>query len=689
MEILLQGTKGVSPDAVLSIRAGATRRQVSVSQVGDKPFKFPCTVRECGAIKVQVLSVEATARAVLTEGEQQTVTLQMGKTAKAEAAPAEDAEVALLVRSASGDQALSKESLAAKKQALAGSAEEYLARHGVQSFLHGLLLGVIKDRPEDPYSYVAQQFSAKAKEVEASVEDMRQTARDALLQGARSGKLLEVLRDGGSPKNRKGQDSPSSEGVESLRKQAAALLWQSAQSGKLFEVLEEAKGSPLEEPPQAPPEKQAAPEPPEAPAELGQQLAALEEPPRAPQEVDPVAPAEGAPELKAEHSDLRLAAREALMQGVQSGKLEQVLATKLQKGSAPSALNELEALREQARQALLEGAQSGQLLEILKDKERKDKSKEVDETEALRQEARAALLEGVQSGRLVELLSKKEPEKEPEDVELLRQQARVALLEGAQSGKLFEVLNQKDTDPDDLEVIRRQARDALLMCAQSGKLAEVLGQRGAQVDELEALRKQAREALMQGAQSGKLQDVLTEKLELKSASKSNSKSEGGEAPADEEEANQLRQEALTALLAGVESGKLKEALAASRNDTEEIELLRQQAREALLAGAQSGKLQQALGDDSEDVDMLRQKAREALLAGAQSGKLFEVLQQPSEMEVTQKPEVPLDRSKVLETHIELQVMQDEKRQLTTEKTCLEQLVTNLESKNEKLKQKSA
>ncbi|CAJ1335839.1 unnamed protein product [Effrenium voratum] len=236
----------------------------------------------------------------------------------------------------------------------------------------------------------------------------------------------------------------SSEGVESLRKQAAALLWQSAQSGKLFEVLEEAKGSPLEEPPQAPPEKQAAPEPPEAPAELGQQLAALEEPPRAPQEVDPVAPAEGAPELKAEHSDLRLAAREALMQGVQSGKLEQVLATKLQKGSAPSALNELEALREQARQALLEGAQSGQLLEILKDKERKDKSKEVDETEALRQEARAALLEGVQSGRLVELLSKKEPEKEPEDVELLRQQARVALLEGAQSGKLFEVLNQKE-----------------------------------------------------------------------------------------------------------------------------------------------------------------------------------------------------------------------------------------------------
>ncbi|CAE7259123.1 PAPS1 [Symbiodinium sp. CCMP2592] len=42
---------------------------------------------------------------------------------------------------------------------------------------------------------VADRFSSASVSKAATVEEMRQTARDALLQGAKSGKLLEVLRE--------------------------------------------------------------------------------------------------------------------------------------------------------------------------------------------------------------------------------------------------------------------------------------------------------------------------------------------------------------------------------------------------------------------------------------------------------------------------------------------------------------
>ncbi|CAK9062144.1 Protein kinase domain-containing protein [Durusdinium trenchii] len=203
MEILLKDTKGVSPETIISIRAGATRRQVPVSLVGDKPFRFPCALRDCGAIKVDLLTVAASARAVLTgSGEEQTVNLAIGSQTVPKQAdqPAEDAEVTLLLRHATGQLSLSKEEETAKTTAIRNSAEEYLTQHGVHTFLQGLLSGVIKDRRERR-AKVAQLFKAKA-EQKAPMEQLRTQARDALLQGARSGRLLEVLRDGNTPKNK-------------------------------------------------------------------------------------------------------------------------------------------------------------------------------------------------------------------------------------------------------------------------------------------------------------------------------------------------------------------------------------------------------------------------------------------------------------------------------------------------------
>lgn len=745
MDIVLKDAKGVSPETIISIRAGATRRQVPVSLVGEKPFKFPCTLRECGAIKVDLLTVAASARAVLTpESDQQTITLPIGKQTVPKQAeqPAEDAEVTLVVSEAGEAAPVNS---AAKKKAIAGSAEEYMEKHGVHSMLQGLLSGLIKDRPDDPYSYVASQFKSKATE-KAPMEDLRTQARDALLQGARSGKLLEVLRDGNSPKNKRGEQTPTGmpeSEVNRLRSEAAALLLKGAQSGKLFEALQKRKTEDFG----AAPESGESGAPKEAPAEMdilkqkarealliGAQSGALQA------ALAGRSGAGGASEVE----ELRAQAREVLLKGAQSGKLQQVLAgheTKEEevhdidqiRGEAYAALLEAaesgkleeilscsagaasqsdpDLLRKLARATLMEGVESGKLDQALA--MRKAKGSDQGSTLDLRGQARAALLEGASSGKLQELLAKKQKAGESVDSDALRQQARQALLEGVTSGKLQEALAKRQApsqsegaesgklqetfasqqqpgapENDDVNTLRQQAREALLEGAQSGKLLEILQAKGNETDDMESLRAQARDALIEGMESGKLAEMLGKKTE-------------------DAEVNDLRQQALQALLAGAQSGKLSEILtqktsAESASDATGsgagVEALRQQARAALLEGAQSGKLQEVLAhkeQEANNIEDLRVKARDALLAGAQSGKLQNLLTEPGN-EMTQKPETlkeslppPADREKMVEMQTELKLMSEQNKKLAAEKECLEQLVAELEAKNAELKSKNA
>lgn len=699
MEIVLKDTKGVSPETIISIRAGATRRQVPVSLVGEKPFKFPCALRDCGAIKVDLLTVAASARAVLTPESDQTITLPIGQTTLPKKAdqPTDDAELTLLVRESG--EAPPKEDAAAKKKAVAGSAEEYMEKHRVHSLLQGLLSGLIKDRPDDPYSYVAGQFKSKAME-KAPVEDLRTQARDALLQGARSGKLLEVLRDGGSPKSKHDQTPTNGlkeagvqeeNGVDHLRKEAAALLLKGAQTGKLFEVLQSRKtGEDLGESVQAPPEKPAEKAPPEASKEEMMNDTRGDKP-VAPEEMDILkqkareALLAGAQsgELQAalaeRHSQasqaqdvsvekLRLQAREVLLKGAQSGKLHEVMAARQGEEF------DVDQARGEAYSALLEAAESGQLEKILSDTGASEASSQA-YPDLLRKLARATLMEGVETGRLEEALSKKGGANAGQPAATtLKEQARAALMAGAESGKLQEILESKkgvaktSAQVDNVLALRAWARSALMDGAESGKLQEVLASRKkasvTENDDVDALRQQAREALLEGAQSGKLLEMLCAKKNnadeveslrtqardaLMDGMASGKLEEILSKKHEDEDVNELRQQALQALLSGASSGKLSEILAqkaagagtGDRSEAEQVEALRQQARAALLEGAGSGKLQEVLAKKEQEVNTvedLRLKARDALLAGAQSGKLQGVLMGQSGNEVTQTPE---------------------------------------------------
>ncbi|CAE7663370.1 unnamed protein product, partial [Symbiodinium pilosum] len=609
MEILLKDTKGVSPETIISIRAGTTRRQVPVS-LADKPFKFPCQLAECGAIKVDLMTVTASARAILqAEGEQDVEMKMIKKTSPEALYASEEAQISLLVRSSSGEApAMSHEERAAKKKAMASATEEYLHNHGVLTFIQGVLQGIIRDRPDDPYKYVADQFASASvsKKDTPTVEEMRQTARDALLHGAKSGKLLEVLRQGTSPK----ASSPSSRAelpqaadaelnstdseVDQLRQVARDALLKGAQSGKLFDVLAESSAK----------------------------------------------KAEARKKAQAKDVDqLRQQAKNLLLEGAQSGKLMEVLqGAPLSESKVPTddavkqtdqpdvaveprpeadttdqEAEEIDALRQQARDLLLEGAQSGKLQEVLGGAQQPASAEVADDVDKLRQQAREALLEA-------------------EEIDALRQQARDLLLEGAQSGKLQEVLGGAQQPAsaeaaDDVDKLRQQAREALLAGAQSGKLFEVLStnieqneqpKKPAADDDMDDLRRQAREALLLGAQSGKLMELLAKNSEQRAASKRNS----AESP---DELELLRQQAREALIQGAQSGRLLEVLA-KPDEAEEMFQLKKKLCDAIAGSMETGELTEAL----KEVHDLRtqeiwQEASDALRDGAESGKVLQML----------------------------------------------------------------
>ncbi|CAE7710366.1 unnamed protein product, partial [Symbiodinium necroappetens] len=185
------------------------------------------------------------------------------------------------------------------------------------------------------------------------VDNLRQQAREALLEGAKSGKLFEVLsaesdqteQSASQPANK-----PSAEDdMDDLRRQAREALLLGAQSGKLMELL--AKNS----------EQKAA-------SKRGSGTGSTN-----PDEL----------EL------LRQQAREALIQGAQSGRLLEVLAK-------PDEADEMFQLKKKLCEAIAGSMETGELTEALR------------EARDLRtQEIGDALRDGAESGKILEILAEK------------------------------------------------------------------------------------------------------------------------------------------------------------------------------------------------------------------------------------------------------------------------------------------
>jgi len=190
MELHVVDTEGIPEGCVLSVRAGATRRQAPVA--ADRPFRFTTSVADSVPFKVDVLEPVATARLILRPGEEQrpdcqyTIPLEASNSFEGSGPPAAadqrqqqtdtNMSVTIAVRPTDEKSAKDDDDPASRpgtspggKRAVAGSASasrlgqasaarEYLDKHNLVEFTQLLVQSVIKEQPERPYEFMAQQF---------------------------------------------------------------------------------------------------------------------------------------------------------------------------------------------------------------------------------------------------------------------------------------------------------------------------------------------------------------------------------------------------------------------------------------------------------------------------------------------------------------------------------------------------
>lgn len=250
--------ESIPSDSVISLRAGSVRRQYAVEKI-DRPFRFPCKLEDCGALKVDVLRVVATGKAICHGGAAQyDVKLQASEPCRDSIA----GTVSLAVRamdSASIDEAGREE----KATVLKAACESYLETHGVLQMMQSLLQGIMKEKPSDPFAYMAEMSirrseenrsrlpsSEPEREVEAGaqathdsdLEVLKRQVHEALVTASADGRLAAVLMEASEAE---AEADPSLEprgghGVvveelkaEDLRQQAKAALIKSCLEGHL------------------------------------------------------------------------------------------------------------------------------------------------------------------------------------------------------------------------------------------------------------------------------------------------------------------------------------------------------------------------------------------------------------------------------------------------------------------------
>jgi len=209
MEIVIQGTQGILPESILSIRNGSTRRQAPLAAV-DKPFRFPVKPEDCASVKIDVFRHVGTARTVSQAGESEHRLVLDSVRGTGLADPsAEGMEVSFLMRPAMKDttHTISSGHIdPIKKDKTYAETDDYLEQHNITKFLQLLLQGLIKERPLDPYGFIVKQFVAEANQLAAARDaakplevvsleptDLRDEVRGLFASGLQSGLFEQAL----------------------------------------------------------------------------------------------------------------------------------------------------------------------------------------------------------------------------------------------------------------------------------------------------------------------------------------------------------------------------------------------------------------------------------------------------------------------------------------------------------------
>eukprot|EP00928_Gymnodinium_smaydae_P076088 TRINITY_DN5906_c0_g1_i1.p1 TRINITY_DN5906_c0_g1~~TRINITY_DN5906_c0_g1_i1.p1 ORF type:complete len:845 (-),score=215.26 TRINITY_DN5906_c0_g1_i1:451-2985(-) len=402
---------------------------------------------------------------------------------------------------ASGAQDKLEDPAADSVEAMRESARDAL----VQSFRNGQLATIVA-----------------SKSCNTTEEAMRLAARDALMQSHRSGKLAEIVAS-----------SSSRAGVEALRASAKHALVQSFRSGHLATIVASKSCDKTEA--------------------------------------------------------MRLAARDALMQSHRSGKLAEIVASS---SSSKVGAENVEALRVAARDALVQSCKNGKLASVLVCPSSEDKM--VTSAEELKEMAKNMLSQACRDGSLASVLESTKAEAEKLASEELRRKAGSTLVEASKNGTLEAAADVGFPEKSSIADLRQQACQSLLKAVHKGALEAALAAARGDAEtetsaDAESLRKLASDTLLQASKDGSLEAALTSLV-------------GG---GDDMNVDALRNLACETLMQASSDGSLATALRETRAEMQTgaadegaVSELRAQAREALAAAARDGKLRAIVQDIS-------------------------------------------------------------------------------------------
>jgi hypothetical protein len=212
--------KGLPESGVLSVRAGSTRRQATIDQLGGKPFKFPHKPQEVKHIKIDVLDHLASGRLEVggkprqeyildlepaIDGVSQTMSVTFSVKGRGEGAGGGHASDSAGNRSGNesmanfptfaqldlnSDGVITKEEFEKATTAVKGewavkrehAAKGYLEEHGLVSFMQFLMQSLMKDKPGDPYAFLQKQVAMRAAQQRLLASGTEDQDIDALLK---------------------------------------------------------------------------------------------------------------------------------------------------------------------------------------------------------------------------------------------------------------------------------------------------------------------------------------------------------------------------------------------------------------------------------------------------------------------------------------------------------------------------
>lgn len=156
MELLVTDTQGIPEDSILSVRAGATRRQAPATPA--QPFKFPTGPDEANPFKVDVLAPIGGARLILKPGEERYTIPIQNEGEEGSLRADGPMSITLAVKENTESDGKRTGVSPAKRHTQASAARTYLDEHNLVEFAQSLLQSVIKEKPEHPYTFMAKQF---------------------------------------------------------------------------------------------------------------------------------------------------------------------------------------------------------------------------------------------------------------------------------------------------------------------------------------------------------------------------------------------------------------------------------------------------------------------------------------------------------------------------------------------------